>query len=97
MRVVIHDVTIPQALDYKKKLEQVDGVDEINWLDDVVDIYEPLENADTEEYAPQITPAIRGAANSRMEDTPRMYSVMITVTAKVSAERATVVCFPTLS
>lgn len=46
MRVVIHDVTIPQALDYKKKLEQVDGVDEVNWLDDVVDIYEPLENAD---------------------------------------------------
>ena len=27
----------------------------------------------TEEYAPQITPTIRGAANSRMEDTPRMY------------------------
>lgn len=46
MRVVIHDVMIPQALDYKKKLEQVDGVDEVNWLDDVVDIYEPLENAD---------------------------------------------------
>ena len=39
-------MTIPQALDYKKKLEQVDGVDEVNWLDDVVDIYEPLENAD---------------------------------------------------
>lgn len=46
MRVVIHNVTIPQVLDYKKKLEQVDGVDEVNWLDDVVDIYEPLENAD---------------------------------------------------
>jgi predicted RND superfamily exporter protein len=46
MRVVIRDVTIPQALDYKKKLEQVDGVDEVNWLDDVVDIYEPLENAE---------------------------------------------------
>lgn len=46
MRVVIHNVTIPQALDYKKKLEQADGVDEVNWLDDVVDIYEPLENAD---------------------------------------------------
>ena len=46
MRVVIHNVTIPQVLDYKKKLERVDGVDEVNWLDDVVDIYEPLENAD---------------------------------------------------
>ena len=46
MRVVIHNVKIPQVLDYKKKLEQVDGVDEVNWLDDVVDIYEPLENAD---------------------------------------------------
>ena len=46
MRVVIYDVTIPQALDYKKKIEQVDGVEEVNWLDDAVDIYEPLENAD---------------------------------------------------
>ena len=46
MRVVIHDVTIPKALDYKEKIEQVDGVEEVNWLDDVVDIYEPLENAD---------------------------------------------------
>lgn len=46
MRVVIRDVTIPEALEYKKKLEQVDGVEEVSWLDDAVDIYEPLEDAD---------------------------------------------------
>ena len=28
----------------------------------------------TEEYAPQITPAMSGAANSRMEDTPKIYN-----------------------
>lgn len=44
MRVVIRNVTIPQALEYKKQIEQVEGVEEVNWLDDVVDIYEPMQN-----------------------------------------------------
>lgn len=46
MRVVVYDVTIPEALEYKEKLEQAEGVEEVNWLDDVIDIYEPLELAD---------------------------------------------------
>ena len=46
MRVVIHDVSIPKALTYKEKLEQVEGVEEVNWLDDAINIYEPLEDAD---------------------------------------------------
>ena len=46
MRVVIHDVSIPEALTYKEKLEQVEGVEEVNWLDDAINIYEPLEDAD---------------------------------------------------
>ena len=46
MRVVVYDVTIPQALDYKEKIENVEGVKEVNWLDDSIDIYEPLELAD---------------------------------------------------
>lgn len=46
MRVLIHDVSISDALKYKEKLEQVEGVKEVNWLDDSIDIYEPLENAD---------------------------------------------------
>ena len=46
MRVVIHDVSIPEALSYKEKLEKVKGVEEVNWLDDAIDIYEPLEEVD---------------------------------------------------
>lgn len=44
MRVVICNVTIPQALEYKKQIEQVEGVEEVNWLDDAVDIYELMQN-----------------------------------------------------
>ena len=46
MRVLIYDVSIPQALSYKEKLSAVKGVEEVRWLDDAIDIYEPLEQAD---------------------------------------------------
>ena len=46
MRVVIYDVTIPDALDYKEKIENAEGVKEVTWLDDSIDIYQPLELAD---------------------------------------------------
>ncbi len=53
VRVLIYDVSIPEALSYKERLEAIDGVEEVNWLDDAVNIYEPLEMADektVEEY-----------------------------------------------
>lgn len=46
MRVLIHDVSIPEALSYKEKIEQAEGVEEVTWLDDSINIYEPLEDAD---------------------------------------------------
>ncbi len=48
-RILIHDVTIPEALNYKQKLQDIDGIDEVTWLDDTVDITEPIEtiNKDT--------------------------------------------------
>ena len=46
MRVLVYGVSIPQALAYKEKIADVDGVEEVNWLDDAVDIYEPLELAE---------------------------------------------------
>lgn len=46
MRVMIYDVSIPEALDYKEQIENVEGVTEVNWLDDAIDIYSPLEEAD---------------------------------------------------
>ena len=45
-RVMVSDVTIPQALDYKEKLEAIDGVSAVTWLDDSVDIITPLDNLD---------------------------------------------------
>ena len=46
-RVMIRNVTIPQALEYKERLEQVDGVTDVTWLDDAVDIRVPLGTIDT--------------------------------------------------
>ena len=48
MRVLIYDVSIPHALSYKEKIENVKGVEEVRWLDDAIDIYEPLEQADAD-------------------------------------------------
>ncbi|WP_240951725.1 MMPL family transporter [Bacillus sp. RO2] len=47
-RVMISDVTIQEAVSYKEKLEAIDGVAEVIWLDDVVDLKTPLEIADQE-------------------------------------------------
>ena len=42
-RVMVDGVTIPQALAFKKQLEQIDGVESVTWLDDSVALTEPLE------------------------------------------------------
>ena len=46
LRVMIPDVSIPQALEYKEQLSQLPGVDEILWLDDQADLTVPLETLD---------------------------------------------------
>lgn len=46
--VMLRDVTVAQALEYKAKIEKVKGVTSVTWLDDVTDIDEPLETADSE-------------------------------------------------
>lgn len=43
LRVMIRDASIADALYYKEKIAVVDGVDEINWLDDAANIYAALE------------------------------------------------------
>ncbi len=48
VRVMIRDVTIPEALEYKDMLKDIDGVTEVTWLNDVVDVTVPLEMADTD-------------------------------------------------
>lgn len=41
-RVMIRDVTIPQALEVKEQLQQIDGILEVTWLDDATDLLVPL-------------------------------------------------------
>ncbi len=50
-RVMVSNVTVPQALEYKEKLQAIDGVSGVTWLDDVVSTTVPLEtlNEDTVE------------------------------------------------
>lgn len=47
-RVMIYDVTVPEALEYKEKLSEIDGVTDVTWLDDAVDLTQPLETLDTD-------------------------------------------------
>jgi uncharacterized protein len=47
-RVMVTDVSIQEALAYKEKLEAIDGVTDVMWLDDMVDLKTPLEVADTD-------------------------------------------------
>jgi predicted RND superfamily exporter protein len=44
--VMISNLSVSQALEYKQKLAQVKGVTSVMWLDDVVDVKKPLELAD---------------------------------------------------
>lgn len=45
-RVMVKDVTVPEALEYKERLLRVAGVTDVTWLDDVIDVTQPLEMAD---------------------------------------------------
>lgn len=45
-RVMIEDVSIPQALEYKEKIENIKGVSSVMWLDDSCDLTQPLEFQD---------------------------------------------------
>jgi predicted RND superfamily exporter protein len=46
LQVMVHDVTPAQALEYKERFAAVEGVTSVLWLDDVVDLKQPLEIAD---------------------------------------------------
>lgn len=45
-RVMISNVSVAEALNYKQKLQKIDGVTDVTWLDDAVNIKEPLETQD---------------------------------------------------
>lgn len=45
-RVMVEDVSITESAEIKKRLKQVAGVKSVIWLDDVTDIYQPLDYLD---------------------------------------------------
>lgn len=47
-RVMVRNVSVPQALEYKEKLLSVDGVTDVTWLDDAASITIPLEALDSD-------------------------------------------------
>ena len=50
-RVMLEDVSIPEALEYKEKIKNVDGVEDVTWLDDVESTDIPLESMDQDVVA----------------------------------------------
>jgi uncharacterized protein len=47
-RVMVRDISLQEALRVKEELSAIDGVGDVIWLDDVVDLKTPLEMADKE-------------------------------------------------
>ena len=45
-RVMVSNVTIPEAMELKEKIKDIDGVDDVTWLDDEADITIPIETVD---------------------------------------------------
>lgn len=44
--VMVSDVSVAKALEYKEKLLKINGITEVLWLDDMVDVAKPLEMYD---------------------------------------------------
>ena len=72
-RVMVENVTIPEALEYKEKILAVDGVTDITWLDDVVDIHQPLEYMDAD------------TVDTYYRDSAALFSVTITEEKRIDA------------
>lgn len=72
-RVMIENISIAEALEYKEKLEKVDGVTDVTWLDDTISIEEPLEMQDEK------------VVNNYYKDGNALFSVTIASDKRISA------------
>lgn len=75
-RVMVQNVSIAQALEYKEKLEAIDGVTQVTWLDDVVSLTEPLEMQD------------KGTVEDYYKDENALFSVTIDENKRIDAVNA---------
>jgi predicted RND superfamily exporter protein len=46
--VMVKDVSVQEALQYKQDLALIEGVTDVMWLDDMIDLKQPLEMADAD-------------------------------------------------
>lgn len=72
-RVMIRDVTVPEALEYKEKIKNVTGVTAVTWLDDAVDITTPLSTLD------------KDTVESYYKDNAALFTVTIEAEYRISA------------
>ena len=72
-RVMVKNVTIPEALEVKEQIEQVEGVTDVTWLDDSVDIHIPLSALDQE------------VVETYYKDDTALFSVTIEESYRISA------------
>ena len=75
-RVMVKDVTIPEALKYKEQIEAVTGVTDVTWLDDAVDITIPMSQLDTK------------TVENYYKDGAALFSVTIEEQSRISAVAA---------
>lgn len=75
-RVMVKNVTIPEALVYKEKIEAVPGVTDVTWLDDAVDITVPMSNLD------------KDTVENYYKDQAALFSVTIEEDSRISAVAA---------
>lgn len=72
-RVMVRDVTIPEALEYKEQIQAVDGVTEVTWLDDAADLSIPLSMLDED------------TAETYYKDSTALFSVTIEEESRITA------------
>ena len=75
-RVMIKNVTIPEALEYKEKIAAVPGVTDVTWLDDAVDITVPMSSQDPDKV------------ENYYKDDTALFSVTIEEESRISAVSA---------
>lgn len=72
-RIMVKNVDVPQALEYKEKIKNVDGVTDITWLDDAADVTQPLEFIDS------------GTKDTYYKDGNALFSVTIAEEKRIDA------------
>ena len=72
-RVMVKNVTIPEALSCKQALKAIDGVTDVTWLDDAANVEQPLETLDAD------------TVSSCYQDGAALFSVTIAEDKRITA------------